>query len=93
MKDKVISFLAYSGISLVWFDICLLATRITLPSLIGWIMRIYYIIAIVVYLYDSARTNLKNYRKAAHAQYIFRKQQIKESFEAEYEAFRKEIHS
>lgn len=93
MKNKIIEMFIYSGVALVWFDICLLAAYIQIASPMCWIMRIYYVLAITTYLYKTISTNTREYRKAAHLQSILRKQRIRESFEVEYEAFRKEMHS
>ena len=90
MKEKIMTFLAYTGAMLLWLDICAMAVRVTLP--IGTIMRIYYITAIVIYLIDAAKTNIRTCRKELRAECVARKHQIEESFKADYEAFRKEIH-
>lgn len=90
MKERIMSFLVYTGVMLLWLDICAMAVRVTLPM--NTIMRIYYITAIVIYLIDAAKTNIRTCRKELRAECVARKHQIEESFKADYEAFRKEIH-
>lgn len=90
MKEKIITFLAYTGAMLLWLDICAIAVRITLPM--STIMRVYYVTAIAIYLIDAAKTNIKTCRKEFHAECVARKHQIEENFKADYESFRKEIH-
>ena len=92
LKSRVSDYFIYSGLILMWLDICLLATQIQIPSPMCWIMRIYYTLATIYYFYDTTTTNTRNYRKAAELQYVARKRQYEERFRADYEAFRKEMH-
>lgn len=89
-KDNVITIIAFTGLIAAILDLSSMAVQVTIPNYT--IVRIYYVIALFIYLYDMAKSNAYACRKAVHTERIIRKQQIEEDFKADYEAFRKEIH-